>query len=189
MGAVTPLRSVGAAEEEEEREGGAGGGGGEDALCVWIGWLMSGACRGCNPCSGPAGTPLGHLSWHVQTDTLCKHPLTRSLTTVAQRAQGPQIKHNPEVVGSGAEWTLSPSSNLLTNVWLISFDDLIKSQILKSGYGTFLNDEVLETMAVFSVRLLRQAGMMSCPSFILCKLGCYSCNYSDFHELRHYFWC
>lgn len=80
MGAVTPLRSVGAEEprrkrrrgkeeQEEERMGGW------IALCVFEwGWLMSVASRGCYPCSGPAGTPLGHLWSHAHThcsDALC----------------------------------------------------------------------------------------------------------------------
>lgn len=81
-------------------EGGAGGG--EDGRMdyvpwVWMGWLMSVASRGCYPCSGPAGTPLGHLwsqthtriytlLWNTPTQctqtlaTLCKHTVKRTHT-------------------------------------------------------------------------------------------------------------
>lgn len=69
-------RCCGAEEEEEEMEGGAGGG--EDGRMdyvpwVWMGWLMNVASGGCYPCSGPAGTPLGHLWSHTHCADIHPH--------------------------------------------------------------------------------------------------------------------
>lgn len=79
---ITERRCCRAAEEEEAREGGAGGGvdGRMDCvLCVWMGWLMSIASRGCYP-RDTNGSPLvsgtrpwythgAHRGWNaVQTD-------------------------------------------------------------------------------------------------------------------------
>lgn len=109
---ITERRCCRAAEEEEAREGGAGGGvdGRMDCvLCVWMGWLMSIASRGCYPCSGPAGTPMGHL-WsqargcdthtaHTEAGTLCKQ--TR-IHTPRKPITADIIINNGGTMGSGA---------------------------------------------------------------------------------------